>query len=483
MLTGLICLLFTGLPLDHTAEIRFVQKMQTPSGGFITELPVNGTAAEPTLRTTRTGIRALRLLGGEIPNRDALIRFLNGCYHEPSGGFSARPGLPPDPISTSVGLMIHKELSLPYDDIQQRALQYMDDQTSDFEQIRMVAPCLEELGVSVSNAHKWAGMIAGVRNSDGAYGSGPGKARTTALHAMAAIRLKQDVNRDAVLSAMRQGQRADGGFGNDAEGSSDLESCYRVIRVFRRLDEFPDRTDDVLKFVALCRNDDGGFGRTPNEPSSLHGTYYATIIRLWLEQAVTTFDKVSDNELPFGWKTASARNLPDGEWKVVTTADSASGKVLAQSSATGRKATFNLCITDLRYSDAELSVKVRPVAGTIDQGGGLVWRYRDSKNYYITRWNPLEQNVRLYKVVNGVRTQLDTAPVAGQAEEQHQLRVVCVGRNLRVYFDAKLMLEAEDDEFKDMGAIGLWTKADAVTQFDDLASRHAEHFEIEDLTP
>ncbi|MFO0978777.1 MAG: prenyltransferase/squalene oxidase repeat-containing protein [Planctomycetaceae bacterium] len=483
MLAGLICLLFTGLPLDHTEEIKFVQKMQTPSGGFITDLPVNGTVAEPTLRTTRTGIRALKLLGGEIPNREALIRFLNGCYHEPSGGFSARPGLPPDPISTSVGLMIHKELGLPYDDILPRALQYMNEQTSDFEQIRMVAPCLDELRVTVSNTPKWASRIADVRNSDGAYGSGPGKARTTALHAMAAIRLGQDVHRDAVLSAMRQGQRADGGFGNDAEGGSDLESCYRVIRVFRRLDEFPDRTEDVMKFVALCRNDDGGFGRTPDEPSSLHGTYYATIIRLWLRQTVTTFDETGDNELPIGWKTASNRNLPDSEWKVVTAADSASGKVLAQGSGSGRKTTFNLCITNLRYGDAQLSVKVRPISGTIDQGGGLVWRYRDSRNYYITRWNPLEQNLRLYKVVNGVRSQLDTAPVAGHTGEQHELRVVCVGRDLRVYFDDTLMLEAEDDEFKDMGAIGFWTKADAVTQFDDLASRYAEHFEIEDLVP
>ncbi len=82
---------------------------------------------------------------------------------------------------------------------------------------------------------------------------------------------------------MREGQRSDGGFGNDTQEQSDLESCYRVVRLFARLDALPDNPEKLRAFIAACHNDDGGFGRTPEEPSSLHGTYYATILRYWLD--------------------------------------------------------------------------------------------------------------------------------------------------------------------------------------------------------
>lgn len=482
MLRIVLLLTVSGLPspADRSAEIEFVQRMQTPSGGFITDLPTSGSTSEPTLRTTRTGLRALRLLDGPPANREAVIRFLYGCYDSQTGGFAARPGLPPDPISTSVGLMIHRELGLPTEDLMAPALEFMNAQTTGFEQIRMVAPCLEEFDVSVPRATEWLGLMDKMRNPDGAYGrGGPGQARTTALSGIAALRLGQEIDEEGVLQAMQAGQRADGGFGNDRDGGSDLESCYRVVRLLRRLNAQPLRVDALRDFMARCRNDDGGYGRTPDQPSSLHGTYYVAILRHWLDTFVDDFDDVAAGELPSGWEAAARLDAPGSRWQVVRDPENASGNMLKQVSSEGRNPQFNVCVSDRRYQDAEISVDLRAMSGRIDQGGGIVWRYLDSQNYYIARWNPLESNIRMYKVVDGVRSQLDTAQVAGTTGELHELRIVCVGRDLRAYFDDRLALEAEDDQFRDWGRIGLWTKADAVTEFDNLRSRYTEKFALE----
>ncbi|MCA9161206.1 MAG: hypothetical protein KDA72_22905, partial [Planctomycetales bacterium] len=99
------------------------------------------------------------------------------------------------------------------------------------------------------------------------------------------------------------------------------------------------------------------------------------------------------------------------------------------------------------------------------------------------RWNPLESNFRMYKVVDGLRTQLDTAQAAGDPDARHQIRIVYVGRDLRGYFDNQLLLEAEDDQFSDWGYVGLWTKADAATEFDNLRCRYTEKFAVENLSP
>ncbi len=124
MLSTFVLLSLIALTTDHSPELAFIQQMQTPSSGFISDLPNRDAGQEePTLRSTRTAIRATRLLGDQLSNREAVIRFLYGCYDAASGGFSSRPGLPPDPISTSVGLMICKELKLPTEDLLTRGLQ------------------------------------------------------------------------------------------------------------------------------------------------------------------------------------------------------------------------------------------------------------------------------------------------------------------------------------------------------------------------
>jgi hypothetical protein len=105
-----------------------------------------------------------------------------------------------------------------------------------------------------------------------------------------------------------------------------------------------------------------------------------------------------------------------------------------------------------------------------------MWRYKDSGNYYVVRMNPLEDNFRLYKVVDGKRIQLATTPddVIAAEGKWHSIRVVHKGDRIQCYFNGKMLLEAKDDALKEAGKIGLWTKADAQTHFDDLVIRAPE---------
>jgi hypothetical protein len=125
---------------------------------------------------------------------------------------------------------------------------------------------------------------------------------------------------------------------------------------------------------------------------------------------------------------------------------------------------------DTKVRDVDLSVQIRANTGRQDQGGGLIWRARDSNNYYIARYNPLESNFRIYYVKDGVRRQLAT--VEGQrirAGEWFTMRIVHRGDAIEGYLNNQKVLEARDTTFRDAGAVGLWTKADAATSFDDFS--------------
>lgn len=133
--------------------------------------------------------------------------------------------------------------------------------------------------------------------------------------------------------------------------------------------------------------------------------------------------------------------------------------------------TFNLALIEgSSHKDLVLEVKMKPAAGEIDQGGGLVWRARDAKNYYLARFNPLEDNFRVHKVADGKRSQLQSAELEA-ADGWHTLKIEMAGERIQCFFDGKRRLEVKDDTFKDAGQIGLWTKADAQTRFDDLEVR------------
>ena len=182
-----------------------------------------------------------------------------------------------------------------------------------------------------------------------------------------------------------------------------------------------------------------------------------------------TFESAKVGELPKGWTAAKTGDGAGSVWKVVEDKDAPGGKALAQTSGEGSGSFFNLCVaSDTNYKDVDISVSFKAMAGKEDQGGGLVWRYKDANNYYIARMNPLEDNFRVYKVTAGKRSApFKSAKVEAMPGKYNTVRVVHQGDHIQCYFNGKLYLEATDDTFKDAGKIGLWSKADAQTHFAD----------------
>jgi len=153
-----------------------------------------------------------------------------------------------------------------------------------------------------------------------------------------------------------------------------------------------------------------------------------------------------------------------GEWKV---AASDKGKALTQS-AKNPNSVFNVTlISDSNARDVDLTVRMKAIAGEHDQGGGLVWRAKDAKNYYLVRYNPLEDNYRLYHVVNSKRTLIQNVDIT-HSDGWHTLRVTMTGDQIACYYDGKKSIEAKDSTLPKAGKIGLWSKADAQSEFDDL---------------
>ena len=131
---------------------------------------------------------------------------------------------------------------------------------------------------------------------------------------------------------------------------------------------------------------------------------------------------------------------------------------------------FNLAwMPNTEVRDLDASVAIRANSGSIDQGGGLIWRARDAGNYYIARYNPLERNFRAYIVIGGRRATLASAEgLAVGTGEWFTMRIVHRGEVIEGYLNGQKLLEARDANFPEAGGVGFWTKADAATSFDDL---------------
>jgi hypothetical protein len=187
------------------------------------------------------------------------------------------------------------------------------------------------------------------------------------------------------------------------------------------------------------------------------------------DQRTICFSKKELGKIPKGWTVDKTGKGEGSVWKVVAdeTSPSKTGYVLAQTAKSPGR-VFNLCvIDDTKYRDVEIEVAFKSVEGKVDQGGGPVWRYQDADNYYIARFNPLENNYRFYKVIGGKRTQLATAEgIKVSVGEWHTLEIEHVGNRIECELDGKVILRATDDTIKKAGKVGLWTKADAQTYFD-----------------
>jgi hypothetical protein len=183
------------------------------------------------------------------------------------------------------------------------------------------------------------------------------------------------------------------------------------------------------------------------------------------------FDKDAPGKPPSGFTFARTKNLgKPGRWVVEAQKDAPSGgKALGQLDNDDTNARYPLAVSATEYpSDLKVSVKCKAVSGETDQACGLVFRYKDENNYYITRSNVLEENVRLYDVKDGKRTQFATWDGKVPGKVWNELTVEAKGDTFRVYFNGQKVIEAKDKTFSTGGKVGLWTKADSISYFDDL---------------
>ncbi|RUA08858.1 MAG: hypothetical protein DSY82_06495, partial [Flavobacteriia bacterium] len=158
---------------------------------------------------------------------------------------------------------------------------------------------------------------------------------------------------------------------------------------------------------------------------------------LTVPESFFDFEKEQVGEVPKGWSKRFT-----GSWKVAV---DQGNKVLEQFSSGHSGSYFNVIVNkDLDYKNVEIRVKFKGIKGNEDQGGGPVWRYKDNKNYYIARANPLENNYRVYKVINGHRKELKSADIDIQTGKWYDLKIEMKGNRIRCYFNGKLELETTD---------------------------------------
>src|SRR5712692_1289929 len=189
---------------------------------------------------------------------------------------------------------------------------------------------------------------------------------------------------------------------------------------------------------------------------------------------VWTFEDDPPESLPPEFQVGTLFDgRPAGEWKILQTEAANNGThVLGQVMGKGAEHAYKVVlIQGTTATDLDVRVSFLPISGKADMGGGLIWRATDDRKYYLTRANPLEQNIRVYRVVNGVRHLLQNFDQTIDVRQWHTLRVTHRGCRVNIFYDDKQVFDLCDKTFHD-GMIGLWTKSDAVTYFDDLQFQH-----------
>jgi hypothetical protein len=190
------------------------------------------------------------------------------------------------------------------------------------------------------------------------------------------------------------------------------------------------------------------------------------------EARTWTFDDAVAGQVPAGFRLTEAGGTgTPATWAVVADPSAPSQPhAFGITESKNTKKTYNIALVEgTRYGDVDLQVMVKAGTGELNQGGGVIWRVLDTENYYIARWDPIEDNAYLYIVRGGVRTALAKLDIELDTEVWHTLRVVAEGARIELFIDDKPMLTAQNAELTEPGMIGLWTKSDAATLFDDLS--------------
>lgn len=210
-----------------------------------------------------------------------------------------------------------------------------------------------------------------------------------------------------------------------------------------------------LAFLVLCTLGAGCSGWPDREetfaPQSIH------------------FDAGELGKLPADFSTALTGGGGPVSWAVRDDSTARrGGPVLVQESSDDTSYRFPMCIYGgIVARDVAVEVNYKAIAGKVDQAGGIVLRYTP-ENYYIARANALEDNIDLFKTVNGKRSKIEEVPMKVTPGEWHTLRFEAKGPHLKIAFDGKTVIETDDRTFRNPGKVGLWTKADSVSAFDNL---------------
>lgn len=184
------------------------------------------------------------------------------------------------------------------------------------------------------------------------------------------------------------------------------------------------------------------------------------------------FASVPAGTLPTGFTSALTGGGVTPRWAVVEDASAPGGRALAETSRDKTNYRFPLAIWGgVTATDVEATIRFRPVGGAVDQAAGIAVRLADPQNYYVVRANALEDNVNLYRVVDGKRSEIVGHSTKVTGGEWHELGIRIEGERIQVSFDGRPLFSQSDKTFNAAGRVALWTKADSVTEFAELNVR------------
>ena len=142
---------------------------------------------------------------------------------------------------------------------------------------------------------------------------------------------------------------------------------------------------------------------------------------------------------------------------------------ISSANSKGKFKSYNFMYTkDKLFLNGEISVEFKAISGDEDQGGGIMYRVIDDNNYYVARFNPLEDNFRIYYVKDGYRSMMKSAKIRLDSSKWHKMKIIQNQNHYEAYLDGKKLLSANDNTFVKAGGVGVWTKADAYTKFRNL---------------
>jgi len=184
------------------------------------------------------------------------------------------------------------------------------------------------------------------------------------------------------------------------------------------------------------------------------------------------FDDTTAGSLPSGWKVEATGQMQTmAQWQVEKDPNAPSGPNVLRLVSTNhtQRSVFNLCWTkQVTFFEGEISVYLKANKGNIDQGGGIIWRVQDCNNYYISRYNPLEDNVSIYYVKDGKRIMLGYTGKLEHKDGWHEFKISHTGERIDALLDGDMKLRVNAGNYiPQPGGVGIWTKADAATSFDN----------------